>query len=53
MTAPRIAFCLVLFALAMLGVRAAAHEIVTAYGILGTIITIGVLYCGARIYDRR
>ena len=50
---PVVLVCVVLFALAMLGVRAAAHEIVGTFGLLGAVVTIGTLYFGAKVYERR
>jgi hypothetical protein len=42
-----------LFTVAMLGVRAAAHEIVATFGFWGAAVTVGALYFGARHYERR
>jgi len=46
---PLILICIALYALAMVGVSAAAHYI----GIVGGLITIAVMLLAARWYDHR
>jgi hypothetical protein len=50
---PFILVCVLLFTVAMLGVRAAAHEIVATFGVMGAVVTVGALYFGACYFERR
>lgn len=49
----RILACVVLFAAGMEAVRWGAYRIVGAFGLAGTIVTIGAIYVGAVVYERR
>ncbi|MBR1206621.1 MULTISPECIES: hypothetical protein [unclassified Bradyrhizobium] len=49
----RILACVVLFAVAMEGVRLAAHGIVIEFGIIGGLVTIAAMLGAARWYDHR
>jgi hypothetical protein len=44
---------MVLFAVAMLGVRVAAHEIVATFGALSAVVIVGALYFRALYFERR
>ena len=50
---PRILFCIVLFTIAMLGVRFVAHGIVDNFGTIGALVTVGAMYSAGAWYDRR
>lgn len=41
------------FSLVMTCVRFFAHQIVDNFGVIGALITIGAMYAGARVYERR
>ena len=50
---PIILVCMLVFAVAMEGVRVGAHWIVGTFGLIGTLTTIGVIYFGACVWERR
>lgn len=49
----RILACVVLFAIAMEGVRLAAKGVVGEFGIIGGLVVIALMYAGASWYDQR
>ncbi|MGY3535421.1 hypothetical protein [Bradyrhizobium sp. USDA 4452] len=49
----RLLACIVLFAVAMAGVRFAAHGIVDHFGVIGGLVTIGAMIFAAHLYDQR
>ncbi|WP_342711501.1 hypothetical protein AAFG13_06575 [Bradyrhizobium sp. B124] len=49
----RILACVVLFAVAMEGIRLAAKGIVGEFGIIGGLVTLALMYAAASWYDHR
>ena len=50
---PLVLVCIVVFAVAMLGVRFIAHGIVDNFGTVGALATIGAMIGAAHLYDKR
>lgn len=48
---PLVLICIVVFAVAMLGVRFAAHGIVDNFGFLGAVVTVATMYGAACLYE--
>jgi hypothetical protein len=50
---PQILACIVLFAIAMLGVRFVGHAILDNFGTVGIFAAIAAMYAAGCLYDRR
>jgi hypothetical protein len=48
---PLVLICIVVFAVAMFGVRLAAHGIVDNFGPIGALVTVAAMLAAARWYD--